>query len=273
MRLTMLSIVFALAASPASAHYQMLLPDKPALKKGETVTVVYQWGHPYEHQLFDAPKPTGFVVITPGGKRVELLTRLEAIEVPGEEGKKVKAWRVQYTPEERGDHVFVLHADAIFLEEEEIFVQDTVKTVVHVEAQKGWDALMQLDFEFEPLTRPYGLQPGLVFQARLQTLLQAKAEPRLPGDPPPPGALVAASGFAIEVERYHTSTPKELPPDEQITRVVKTDPVGVVTCTLPEGGWWGLTAIRPGGMRTHKDKAYPVKQRTTFWVHVDEKPR
>ncbi len=273
MRLTLSSLVFALLASPASAHYQMLLPDKPALKKGETVTITYQWGHPFEHQLFDAPKPTGFVVVPPGGKPIELFTRLEAVELPAAEGKKIKAWRVQYTPQERGDHVFLLHAAPIFLEEEGVFVQDTVKMVVHVEAQKGWDALTQLDFEFEPLTRPYGLQPGLVFQARLQTLLQAMAEPRIQGAPPPPGALVAASGLTVEVERYNALAPKELPPDEQITRVVKTDPVGVVTCTLPEAGWWGLTATRPGGMLAHEGKAHPVRQRTTLWVFVDEKAR
>ena len=27
------------------------------VKKGEAVTVLYQWGHPFEHQLFDAPSP------------------------------------------------------------------------------------------------------------------------------------------------------------------------------------------------------------------------
>jgi cobalt/nickel transport protein len=271
MRFPLLFIVFALLASPASAHYQMLLPDKAALKKGETVTVVYQWGHPYEHQLFDAPKPTGLVVIPPGGKPVDLLGNLEAIELPAEEGKKIKAWRVQYTPQERGDHVFVLQAAPIFLEEEEVFVHDSVKMIVHVEAQKGWDAMTQTDFEFEPLTRPYGLQPGLVFQARLQSRLQLKAEPRIQGAAAPPEPLVAASGVVVEVERYNASAPKQLPPDEQITRVVKTDPVGVVTCTLPEASWWGLTATRSGGMRAHEGKPHPVKQRTTLWVFVDEK--
>jgi uncharacterized GH25 family protein len=267
MRPILLVFAFALLVSPASAHYQMLLPDMAALKKDETVTLIYQWGHPYEHQLFDAPKPTGLVVVPPGGKPTELLTRLEAIEVRAGEGKKVKAWRVQYTPQERGDHVFVLEAAPIFLEEEEVFVQDTVKMIVHVEAQKGWDAMTRPNFEWEPLTRPYGLQPGLVFQARLQTLFKAMGEP---GSPP---TLVGLSGLQVEVERYNASAPKELRPDEQITRVVKTDPSGVVTCTLPEAGWWGLTATRQAGTRTHEGKDYPVRRRTTLWVYVDEKAR
>jgi cobalt/nickel transport protein len=271
MRPLFLAFVFALLASPASAHYQMLLPDKAALKKGQNVTIVYQWGHPYEHQLFDAPKPTGLVVVPAGGQPTDLLPSLESIEVPAGEGKKVKAWRVQYTPQERGDHVFVLEAAPIFLEEEEVFVLDTVKMIVHVEAQKGWDAMSRPNFEWEPLTRPYGLQPGLVFQARLQALRKPKPEP---GSPPPAAVPVGLPGLLVEVERYNTSTPKELPPDEQITRVGKTDPSGVVTCTLPEAGWWGLTATpRPSGTRTHEGKDYPVRRRTTLWVYVDEKAR
>jgi len=62
-----------------------------------------------------------------------------------------------------------------------------------------------------------------------------------------------------------------LPPDEQITRAVKTDPTGVATCTLTEPGWWSVTAHRDGGAREHGGKKYPVRQRATLWVFVDEK--
>src|SRR5258708_18277576 len=110
------------------------------------------------------------------------------------------------------------------------FLRDTVKVVLHVQAQKGWDAQAGEGFEWETLTRPYGLQPGLTFQARVL-----------------PGSLV-------EVERYNETPPKKLPPDEQITRVVKTDPNGVATCTLPEAGWWALTGSRPGGKKEHEGK-------------------
>ncbi len=44
-------------ASPVAAHYNMLLPEKWAAKKDEPVPFTYQWGHPFEHQLFDAPAP------------------------------------------------------------------------------------------------------------------------------------------------------------------------------------------------------------------------
>ena len=46
--------------------------------------------------------------------------------------------------------MIVLQAAPVFLEEEGEFVHDTVKVVFHVQAQKGWDALTQGDFEWEP---------------------------------------------------------------------------------------------------------------------------
>ncbi|HEV3081322.1 MAG TPA: hypothetical protein VGY66_16190, partial [Gemmataceae bacterium] len=104
-----------------------------------------------------------------------------------------------------------------------------------------------------PLTRPYGLQPGMVFQAALET---GKAN---------------GSGLIVEVERYNQSPPKALPADEQITRTVKTDRNNVLTCSLPEAGWWGITAQRESGKMARNGKEYSTRQRTTLWVFVDEK--
>ncbi len=58
------------------------------------------------------------------------------------------------------------------MEEEQEFLEDSIKVVVHVQAQKGWDASAGDAIEIMPLTRPYGLQPGMVFQ--VQALWQQK---------------------------------------------------------------------------------------------------
>jgi cobalt/nickel transport protein len=245
--------LFGLLAPFADAHFNMLLPQAASGRKGEPVTFVYQWGHPFEHQLFDAPPPQSVFVLGPDGKRTDLADSLEKISVPSE-GKTVTAYRLRFTPGQRGDFVFVLQTPPIWMEEEEEFFQDTVKAVLHVQAQNGWDAAAKQDFELVPLTRPYGLQPGMVFQA--QALAGGKALPR---------ALT-------EVERYNATPTAELPPDEQITHTARTDPNGVVTATLTEPGWWCLTAQREGGKLAHDGKTYPVRHRSTFWVFVDEKP-
>jgi len=243
-------ITLVLCASLSQAHYNMLLPQAASVKRGQAVAVIYQWGHPYEHQLFDTPAPQSVRVVAPDGKKTDLTPTLEKITRPGDQ-KKVTAYRFSFTPDQRGDYLFILSAAPIWMEEDHEFYQDTVKVVLHVQAQQGWEKPAGQAMELVPLTRPYGLRPGMVFQA------QVFAETK-----PLAGALV-------EVERYNPAAPKRLPPDEHITRTARTDPNGVVTATLTEPGWWALTAQRLNGQREHLGKSFPVRQRSTLWVFVD----
>jgi cobalt/nickel transport protein len=265
-------------AAPATAHYNMLLPDKHSVKKGEAVTLTYQWGHPFEHQLFDAPAPDKLTVLSPRGAATDVTKALEKTTVPAAEGKKVTGYQLKFTPDQRGDFVFVLRTPPIWMAEEEEFFQDTVTVVLHVEAQKGWDGAAEDTSHLVPLTRPYGLQPGMVFQTRFNRLMEKEElgiesikERRPQGGRPREGYKRVPPGLPVEVERYNPAPPKELPPDEHITRAVQTDPNAVATCTLTEPGWWSLTAHWDGGTREREGKKYPVRQRATLWVFVDEK--
>jgi cobalt/nickel transport protein len=260
-RLALALASLLLSARAADAHFNMLLPDKHSIKKGETVTFTYQWGHPFEHQLFDAPKPESVVAIAPDGKKTDLTKTLEKTTIPAAEGKKVVAYNFKFTPDERGDYVLALTTPSIWMAEDEEFFQDTVKVVLHVQAQRGWDATMGGDaLEIVPVTRPYGLQAGMVFQAQAGTELKG-----MRGTYFKPWARTL-----VEIERYNATAPKKLPPDEHITRAAKTDPGGVVTSTLTESGWWCLTAQRKGGQQERDGKKYPVRKRATLWVYVDD---
>jgi cobalt/nickel transport protein len=248
----------ALAVSEAPAHYSMLLPETASAKKGAPVTFLYQWGHPFEHELFDAPPPGFLAAFAPDGKHSDLTKALEKVTAKSltPDSKQVTAYRLKFTPDQRGDYTFVLTSHPIWMDEDKEFVQDSVQVVLHVQAQKGWDADTGRRFKLVPLTRPYGLQPGMVFQAQVTA----------------PGTKQAAqplAGILVEVEHYNALRPKSLPPDEQITRTARTDPNGVVTCTLTEPGWWCITAQRPAGERERAGKRYPVRERATLWVFVD----
>lgn len=248
MRYAIVTVICLLSAtSSVRAHFHMLLPERASTKRGEAVNVVFQWGHPFEHQLFDAAMPVEFMAVAPDGSKIDLLVNGGRLQ------RLIKAYRLRFTPEQRGDYVLAVTCAPVFMEEDGEFLQDSVKVILHVQAQKGWDAAIGQGLELLPLTRPYGLLPGMVFQA------QATANGK-----PLPGALV-------EIERYNPAPPKELPADEQVTRTAKTDPNGVVTCTLTEPGWWCVTVQREAGKREHKGKEYPVRQRSTLWVFVDEK--
>jgi cobalt/nickel transport protein len=247
-----------LSIPAARAHYNMFLPEKHSVKRGEAVTLLHQWGHPFEHQLFDAPAAEKVFVLSPDGTTIDLTKRLEKVIALTADAKQVAAYRLHFTADQRGDYVFVLSSAPIWMPEDQVFFQDTVKVVLHVQAQKGWDAVAEVPLQLTPLTRPYGLQPGMVFQAEVDQ----RPLPRNPVD---------SANLLVEIEHYNASPPKTSLPDEQITRTVKTDRNGVATCTLTEPGWWCVTALRDGDKREHEGRTYPVRKRATFWVYVDDK--
>jgi cobalt/nickel transport protein len=253
-----LSLLCLLApVSLAQAHYTMLLPETPSAKKGVPVTLINQWGHPFEHQLFDAAPPTRFTVFAPDSKEHDLTKSLDKVKVVASDNKAVTAYRLRFTPPQRGDYTFVLSTPPVWMEEDKEFLQDTVQVVLHVQAQKGWDVDTGKRFKLVPLTRPYGLLPGAVFQAQVLA-------------PDENGAARPQSGTLVEVEHYNARPPLRLPPDELITRTYKTDPGGVVTCTLSDPGWWCITAQRQGLPRDYQSKRYPLKERISHWVYVEK---
>jgi cobalt/nickel transport protein len=258
LRLLLALATLGLSLPSVCAHYNMLLPERHAVKRDEAVTLLYQWGHPFEHQLFDAPPPQQLLVLSPDGKATELTKRLEKVIAVTTDAKQVTAYRLRFTPDHRGDYVFILNSGPIWMADDQLFFQDTVKVVLHVQGQRGWDTAAEVPFQLTPLTRPYGLQPGMAFQAEVKQRPSPKTPPEL-------------ARFLVEIEHYNPSPPAVLPPDEQITRTAKTDANGVVTCTLTEPGWWCITALRDNGKREHEGRVYPVRERATFWVYVEDR--
>jgi uncharacterized GH25 family protein len=245
-------LILAVATAPASAHFPILLPSAPSARRDDAITLSYQWGHPFEHQLFDALAPLSLTVRAPDGKKSDVTAGLE--KTARAEGKdNVTAYTLNFTSKVRGDYVFSLRAAPLWMEEDGEFLEDAAQVVLHVQAQRGWDAAPE-GFGWQPLTRPYGLLPGMVFQAQA-----------LDGGKP-------LAGAAVEIEHYNPTPPAKLPADEHITRTARTDPNGVVTTTLPEAGWWCVTVSVKGGMKEREGKEYPVRRRAVLWVFVDEKP-
>src|SRR5437879_5655508 len=160
------------SADVVQAHYSMLLPRSVSARRGQPVTILFQWGHPFEHQLANAAPPSRLTALSPSGKRADLTKTLEEVAVAGPDGKKVRAFQFQFTPEERGDFVFALHGSPIWMEEDHEFFLDTVQVVLHVQAQKGWDTSVGYGMEMTQLTRLYGHQPVMGFQARVASVVQ-----------------------------------------------------------------------------------------------------
>ena len=253
------SLLFYVTSS--EAHYNMLLPDKAWADKGDKVTFTYQFGHPFEHELFDAPKPVALLVFNPRGlkENLDIEKKLTFIKKDALDGKKVAAWQFTFTPAERGDYTFFLKTPPIKVDDDAT-VEDIVRVVLHVQTQNGWDLMhrpFQSGVDIWPYTRPYGLLAGMVFKGRIVRLpFEDEFNSR---------DLQFVNGLPIEIEKYTEKSPKKLPPDELITFKTKADPQGFFAATLPEAGWWGVTAL------THRGPKGMPQQRATMWIHVDEK--
>jgi cobalt/nickel transport protein len=242
-----------LSCSPLHAHYHLLLASSASGDAEKPIRLTWTFGHPFEHEFSAVQKPNKLIVLAPDGTSSDLLNQIQA-EKKGE----TTSYTVSFTPPRRGDYVFWAEAAPVTLESEKVIYQDSVKLVYHaLQAQRGWDHNIGSGLELVPLTRPYGLEPGLVFQS--QALLSGK---------PQPGALV-------DVERYNPDPPKreDLPADEQITRQMKTDPNGIATCTLPDPGWWVITVTMDGGTEKRDAREFKIKKRSTLLVFVENKAK
>ena len=197
--------VLAAVAMPAQAHFNMLMPQNPSAKKGEEVVFVYQWGHPYEHQLFDAPPPDAVSVVEPDGKTADLTKSLEKITVPAGEGTTVTAYQFRFTPDQRGDFVFLLRTPPIWMAEDEEF---PARQRQGGAARPGAEALGR------------GLRDRLRADAA-DAAVRPRTRHGVPGSAPDWRAAkcrpVAVAGVLVEVEHYHPTPPKTIPADEYCT--------------------------------------------------------
>lgn len=247
----------------AAAHFQVFWPQVEGCygKPAEPANWQYFWGHPFEMIIYDA-QPPKFFVKTPQGKKDEV--GLKEISLPDQaSGQARKAYELEYKPTAPGDYYLCLEALPYYIPEEKVFWQDFVKEIWHVMAQKGWDKPVGLEVELVPLTRPYGWPAGSVFKA--QALFKGKP----------------LKGAPVEIEKFNGFyVPKDKLPKDRLgednepllTRTLKTDAQGYLTCTLDAPGWWVIAVSVEDGKKTHEGKPTPVEKRGCLWVYVEPTP-
>ncbi len=259
----MAAVAVLLLAAAAQAHFHTYWPKVEGCygKPGEKVQWRYFWGHPFEMVVYDAQEPKFFIVTPEGQKAPVVVKEIKLKDLAS--GQERRAFEVEYQPAAPGDYYLCMEAPLYFIPEEKMLWQDFVKEPWHIMAEKGWDRKLGLEVEIVPLTRPYGWPAGVVFKA--QALFRGK---------PLKGAMV-------EVEKFNGFfvPPEELPQDRfgeengpLITRMVKTDSQGYLTCTLDSPGWWVIAVSRRHGRKTYEGKSYPVEKRGYLWVYVEPAP-
>jgi cobalt/nickel transport protein len=235
-----------LGVSPALGHFGMLIPSDSMILQGEdrTVTFALSFSHPFEGQGMDLINPKIFGVLSKGENH-NLLGSLTKTQVMGH-----TAWSAQFKIKRPGVYIFYMEPQPYWEPAEDTFIIHYTKTVVTAFGDdEGWDQEAGLKAEIIPLSKPYGLYAGNVFQGIVKQ-----------NGKPVPFA-------AIEVEYYNKDGRFTAPTPYMITQTIKADKNGVFTYAAPKAGWWGFAALSPADFKLkHNGIDKNVEIGAVIWV-------
>jgi len=241
-------IGMVVVAAPAFGHFGMIIPADDMIAPADSKTLALQvmFAHPMEGHYMDMHKPVRFGVLARGAK-TDLLDTLAEKKV-GESS----TWQASYTLTRPGDHIFFVEPAPYWEPAEDCFIVHYTKVVVNgFGLEEGWDEAVGLKTEIIPLTRPYGLWAGNVFQGMVN----------VEGNPVPYAE--------VEVEYYNKNKSITPPAGPLVTQVIKADGNGVFTYAMPKAGWWGFAALNQDkGTITRNGEEKPVEIGAVIWVQV-----
>lgn len=243
-------ILVILITGTALAHFGVIMPSEDIVeqKDSKKITLKIYFMHPFEQEWLNMEKPKVFGVMF-NEEKTDILNILINKKVKGK-----NTWQTQFTIKRPGDYIFYLEPQPYWEPAEDKFIAHYPKVVVQaLGKEEGWDKEVGLPIEIVPLTRPYGIWAGNVFQGVV----------KLNGKP-----LAFAD---VEVEYFNESGKVKVPKEPYITQIIKTDANGVFTYAIPRAGWWGFAALQEASYKIRKDgKEYPVEIGGIIWIKARE---
>ena len=244
------TVMMILVSNTALAHFGMVIPSDSMVMQADnrTVTVTLSFSHPMEMIGMELDRPSAFGV-TANGQSQDLLDRLEPAKVMGH-----AAWRANFPIKRPGVYLFHMEPRPYWEPAEDCFIVHLTKTVVTAFGDdEGWDAELGLKSEIVPLTKPYGLYAGNVFQGIV----------KMDGKPIPYAE--------VEVEYYNQDQKAHAPTDTMITQTIKADGNGVFTYATPTSGWWGFAALNTADYTIrHDGEDKEVEMGAVIWVYFHD---
>ena len=245
-----LVLAFLSLVPVARGHFQGLIPSDDMVSKSDnrTISMDLVFLHPFEDEYMNMDKPAQFGVMV-RGRKTDLSGTLKEKKIGGS-----SAWEANYRVRTPGDHIFYVEPKPYWEPAEDCFIVHYTKVVVNsLGLEEGWDEEVGLKTEIVPLTRPYGLWTGNIFQG----IVKVNGKP--------------APGTEVEIEYYNKEGKIEAPGDPMITQVIKADPNGVFTYAMPKAGWWAFAALNTDeGKMKHDGEEKPVEIGAVLWVRVHD---
>jgi cobalt/nickel transport protein len=241
-----LLVLVLVAAGPASAHFGMVIPSDEMVMQGESrdVKVNLLFWHPFEGMGMELVKPAKFAVVA-NGQENDLLGSLVATKTDGHQ-----TWSADFKIKRPGVYMFYMEPQPYWEPAEDCFIIHYTKTVVTAFGDdEGWDEELGLKTEIVPLSKPYGLYAGNVFQGIV----------KLDGKPVPYAE--------VEVEYFNKDGKYTAPTDYMVTQTVKADSNGVFTYAAPKAGWWGFAALNTSDeKKKHDGEDKDIELGAVLWV-------
>lgn len=236
-------------SAQVSAHFGMVIPSDSMIMQNEnrTLSIDASFSHPFEMIGMELVKPKSFFVVT-GGKKTDVLGQLKKTKVMGQ-----TAWHLDYPVKMPGIHTICMEPQPYFEPAEDCFIIHYTKTVVAAFGDdEGWDAEIGFKTEIVPLSKPFALYAGNVFQG----IVKVNGKPKPYAD--------------VEIEFYNKDKKVKAPSEYMVTQSVKADANGVFTYAAPQAGWWGFAALTTSDKKMKKgavDK--DVELGAVLWVHFE----
>ena len=236
----------SLISTRAGAHFGMVIPSDSMVMQEDprTLNLALSFSHPFEMIGMPLDKPATFFVVA-GGKQADLKDTLKETKVMDH-----AAWQASYAVKFPGLYTFCMEPVPYWEPAEDCFIIHYTKTVVAAFGDdEGWDEPVGLKTEIVPLSKPFGLYAGNVFQGIVQ----------LDGKPVPYAE--------VEVEYYNRDKKAHAPADYMITQTIKADGSGIFTYAAPVAGWWGFAALNSADYQLeHKGEKKDVELGAVLWV-------
>lgn len=234
------------STSKSFAHFGMIIPSDSMVMADDnrSLELNLSFSHPFEIIGMDMEKPASFMVFENGQKK-DLKPALTASKVMDH-----KAWKTSYAVKRPGVYMFCMEPEPYWEPMEDCFIIHYTKTVVTAfGVDDGWDAEAGLKTEIVPLSKPYALYSGNLFQGIV----------KLDGKPVPYAE--------VEVEYFNKDKKAEAPTDYMIAQTIKADSNGVFSYAAPRSGWWGFAALNTADFQIEKDGVQKdVELGAVIWV-------
>ncbi|MGD8836207.1 MAG: DUF4198 domain-containing protein [Desulfobacteraceae bacterium] len=232
--------------NPAAAHFGMVIPSDTMIMQNDarTVEVVFSFSHPMEFIGMNLARPKAVKVMA-GGRHMDLIQQLQPAKVMDR-----PSWKLNYAVKRPGIYVFYMEPQPYWEPAEDCFIVHHTKTVVTAFGiDDGWDAEVGLKTEIVPISKPYGLYSGNLFQGVV----------KLNGKPVPHST--------VEVEFYNQNGDAEAPTDIMVTQTVKADANGLFSYCVPAAGWWGFAALNASDQKIkYQGEDKDVELGAVIWV-------